>query len=81
MADVNPVNRGHMHFSSDGYGVVTFERAVTNLYLTTSSSTTISFDGGNNYMLLADTTHVFPHPHTKKIIFGIGTWAGVGIAV
>jgi hypothetical protein len=69
-----------MHFSGSGADDVLFGRAVTALYLTTSGSATVSFDGGTNFMALDDTTHVFLYPNTKTLFFGAGTWSGVGIA-
>lgn len=80
MADVTPNKSGHMHFSSTGAGTVTFNRLVTHLYVTTSSSATISFDGGSNFMALSDGTHVFPYPNVKAIQFGAGTWSGCAIS-
>ena len=77
---INAGSNAHMHFSSSGTDDVSFGRSVAFLYLTTSSSATISFDGGTTFMALADTTHVFPHPNTKTLFFGAGTWSGVGIA-
>lgn len=73
-------SNGHMGFSGSGIDDVLFGRSVTFLYLTTSGSATVSFDGGNTFMALADTTHVFPHPNTKTLFFGAGTWSGFGIS-
>lgn len=73
---------GHAHFSGTGAEEINFSRSLTQLYIHTASGTTISFDGGVNYMTLAnDTTHKFPYPHTKQILLGAGTWSGVGISV
>lgn len=81
MADVTPNKSGHMHFSSTGAGAVPFQRLITHLYVTASGgSTTISFDGGNNFMALADGTHVFPYPNVKTVHFGAGTWSGCGVS-
>lgn len=79
---------GHMMFSGSGARKIKFggtdrrlPRVVTHLYITTSGSATISFDGGQNYMDLADGTHVFPYPHVAEVVFGQGTWSGVGISI
>lgn len=74
-------NSGHMHFSGSGTDDVLFGRALTTLYLTTTGSVSVSFDGGTNFMSLSDTTHVLPYPHTKTLFFTGGTWSGVGISV
>lgn len=90
MADQILEGSGHMHFSGNGAGKVRFgkttdrlPRVVTHLYLTTTGATTISFDGGANFMDLTAGTHVFPYPHTHEIHFGDGSgnWSGVGISV
>ena len=79
---INIQGSGHMHFSGTGTDDVSFGRSLTQLYLTTGTSTTMSFDGGNTFMALADsTTHIFPYPHVKALFFTGGTWSGVGIAV
>jgi len=88
MADFVIPAAAHMHFSSSGAGTVTFgdpsemiPRTLTNLILTVSGSATISFDGGENFMPLLDGTYQFVYPHVRKLYFGTGTWAGVGISV
>lgn len=88
MADQILNGSGHMHFSGTGAQKVRFgktsdrlPRVVTHLYVTTSGSATISFDGGQNFMALTDGTHVFPYPHISEVSFGAGTWSGVGISV
>lgn len=70
-----------MHFAGSGTDNVLFGRPIAFLYLTTSSSVEISFDGGSTFMALGNTTHVFPHPNTKHIFLRGGSWSGVGIGV
>lgn len=89
MADFVLDAASHMHFSSTGAGSVQFgdpsemiPRTLTSLIVTASGgSTTISFDGGQNFMALTDGTYQFMYPHVAKIYFGAGTWSGVGISV
>ena len=88
MADLIIEGSAHMHFSSTGVGSVQFGRTVTqlprsisNLIVTVSGGTTISFDGGVNFLPLTDGTHQFLYLHSAKLHFGNGTWAGVGISI
>jgi len=83
MADgygIYPLKGSHMHFSGTGAETVYFARGVTTLYITTDASTTISFDGGVNFMTMTANTHVFINTSIKQLAFGAGTWSGVGIS-
>lgn len=72
----------HMHFSGSGAETVQFGRPITHLYLTTSASTSVSFNGGDGYMSLADgQTHVLLNVNVKTLVFDAGTWNGVGISI
>lgn len=76
----NITGTGHMHFSGSGADTIKFGRGVVHLYLNVSSSTTISFDGGNNFMSLSDGNHNLLFVNVKRVDFGAGTWEGVGIS-
>lgn len=74
-------NSAYQHFAGTGADTVTFTRSVQTLILTVSDSTTISFDGGDNFIPLVDGTYQFVNLHVKDLDFGEGTWDGVGLAL
>lgn len=74
----------NLHFSGTGADTIQFGGGpgdtvgIFNLILTTSGDATISFDG-ETFMPLANTTHQFTNLNLRRIHFGAGTWAGVGL--
>lgn len=68
------------HFSGSGAQEFNFTRPFTSLLLTTSSSTTISFNNGVNFIGLADGTIQLNNLRTDHLKFGAGTYAGVGFS-
>lgn len=66
----------------DGYTTVLFTRPINNLYLTTTGSKKISFDGGNVFMdLQSNAYQTFYHLQQYRIDFsGAGSVNGMGMA-
>ena len=72
----------HQHFSGSNSDSVIFARTVNNLLLTTTGTISVSFDGGDNYMVIAAGTYQFNYIWSKTLFFsGSGTWSGCGISL
>lgn len=80
MATVKPAKTAHQHFALSAGDDVQFERPITNLIVTVAASTTLSFDGGANFMSVATGTHQFRGVYLKEIHLGTGSCTGVGIS-
>jgi len=78
---VSTLKSGHQHFSGSGAEVIAFARSINRLLITVDGATTLSFDGGQNFMTMTAGTYDIAVGSLKQLHIGAGAWSGVGLAV
>lgn len=81
MATITTENTTYQMFNDSGANTIEFGRAINILIITVDASTTISFDSGDTFMTLTAGTYNWDVGLIKTLVFGAGTYSGVGISV